>query len=126
MTPGPSVSSTNKTDHHNIAEILSKVALNTNKQTTFKLTCVFSGLWSESSSSGFIVDTTAPVVSTVPTFSVDFGIKGLTQIYRTSMKVQWTVDDPESYIKRQYLSINSHKGGEFPLSSQSVRKSDQN
>ncbi|CAG2233138.1 unnamed protein product [Mytilus edulis] len=78
------------------------------------------GLWSESSSNGFIVDNTPPVMTKSPTFSADFGIKGLTQIYRTSMKVEWAVDDDESFIKRQYLSINSHIGGEFMLSSQSV------
>jgi hypothetical protein len=33
FSPGPPVSSTNKTDSHDIAEILSKVALNTIKQT---------------------------------------------------------------------------------------------
>jgi hypothetical protein len=32
-TPGPPVSSTNKTDSHDITEILLKVALNTIKQT---------------------------------------------------------------------------------------------
>ncbi|CAC5386462.1 unnamed protein product [Mytilus coruscus] len=78
------------------------------------------GLWSESSSNGFIVDNTPPVMAKPPTFSADFGIKGLTQIYRTSMKVEWAVDDDESYIKRQYLSVKSHIGGEFMLSSQSV------
>jgi hypothetical protein len=38
-SPGPPVSSTNKTDHHDIhvAEILLKVALNTIKQTTSNL-----------------------------------------------------------------------------------------
>ena len=34
FSPGPSVSSTNKTDRHDIIEILLKVALNTIKQTT--------------------------------------------------------------------------------------------
>jgi len=33
FSPGPPVSSTNKTDRHDITEILLKVALNTNKQT---------------------------------------------------------------------------------------------
>jgi hypothetical protein len=36
FSPGPPVSSTNKTDSHDIAEILLKVALNTIKQTTIK------------------------------------------------------------------------------------------
>jgi len=33
FSPGPPVASTNKTDRHDIAEILLKVALNTIKQT---------------------------------------------------------------------------------------------
>jgi hypothetical protein len=33
FSPGPPVSYTNKTDHHDITEILLKVALNTIKQT---------------------------------------------------------------------------------------------
>ncbi|VDI61828.1 polycystin 2 [Mytilus galloprovincialis] len=78
------------------------------------------GLWSESSSSGFSVDDTPPVLSKVTTFSNDFGITDLTQIYRTTMKVEWEVEDTESFIKRQYLSIKSHIGGEFMLSSQPV------
>ena len=36
FSPGPQVSSTNKTDHHNITEILLKVALNTIKQINIK------------------------------------------------------------------------------------------
>jgi hypothetical protein len=34
FTPSPSVSSTNKTDRHDVTEILFKVALNTVKQTS--------------------------------------------------------------------------------------------
>ena len=81
----------------------------------------FKGLWAESSSNGFIVDDTPPVISTPLTFAEDFGIIGATQIYRTSMKVRWAVADPESFIKRQYLSISSHIGGEFDLASQNVK-----
>jgi hypothetical protein len=36
FSPGPPVSSTNKTDCHDITEILLKVALNTTKQTNNK------------------------------------------------------------------------------------------
>jgi hypothetical protein len=67
-----------------------------------------------------VVDTTGPIITKPPTFSEDFGIMALTQIYRSSMKVEWMVDDAESYIKRQFLSIKSHVGGEFMLSSQLV------
>ena len=81
---------------------------------------IFIGLWSEASSNGFVVDTSGPIITKPPTFSEDFGIMGLTQIYRSSMKVEWMVDDAESYIKRQFLSIKSHVGGEFMLSSQPV------
>jgi hypothetical protein len=37
FSPGTSVSSTNKTDRHNITEILLKVPLNTNKPSTVYL-----------------------------------------------------------------------------------------
>jgi hypothetical protein len=43
FSPSPPISSTNKTDHHDITEILLKVALNTikqtNKKTLFLLLC---------------------------------------------------------------------------------------
>ena len=77
-------------------------------------------MWSESSSNGFLVDTTPPVFKTTPVFSEDFGIFGLSQIYRTSMKIEWNIEDTESFIQRQYVSIKSHIGGEFMLSSHSV------
>jgi hypothetical protein len=38
FSPGPPVSSTNKTDRHDITELLLKVALNTIKQTFFVIT----------------------------------------------------------------------------------------
>lgn len=37
------------------------------------------------------------------------------------MKVEWSVNDAESHIERQYLSIKSHIGGEFDLSSTKVK-----
>jgi hypothetical protein len=37
FSPGPPVFSTNKTDHHDIAEILLKVGLNTAKETIYSL-----------------------------------------------------------------------------------------
>ena len=51
LSPGPPVSSTNKTDCHDITEILLKVALNTIKQTytcilnIFKFVIVFPLIW---------------------------------------------------------------------------------
>ena len=40
VSPGPPVSSTNKTDRHDIAEILLKVALNALKQTKMSSICL--------------------------------------------------------------------------------------
>ncbi|XP_063399976.1 uncharacterized protein LOC134684607 [Mytilus trossulus] len=77
------------------------------------------GLWSEASSNGFKVDDTVPVI-TGPTFPQNFGLNGLTQIYRTTMKVEWTAEDTQSHIERQYLSVKSHIGGQFELSSVQV------
>jgi hypothetical protein len=42
FSPGTLVSSTNKTDRHDITEMLLKVALNTIKQTKTSITCVIS------------------------------------------------------------------------------------
>jgi hypothetical protein len=78
------------------------------------------GLYTDSTSNGFIIDTTAPVIADGPKFSADFGIVGNAQFYRTVMKVEWRVDDGESSIERQYLSVKSHVGGEFDLASTQV------
>jgi hypothetical protein len=42
FSPGPPLSSTNKTDHHDITEILLKVVLNTIKQTNKHLAMALS------------------------------------------------------------------------------------
>jgi hypothetical protein len=47
-------------------------------------------------------------------------IKDGTTILRTTMKVHWGVVDNESFIEKQYLSISSHLGGDFNLSSTRV------
>lgn len=78
------------------------------------------GLLTDSTSSGFIVDITAPEITEGPKFSPDFGILGNAQFYRTVMKVEWKVKDTESSIQRQYLSLKSHRGGEFDLASTKV------
>ncbi|KAK3099491.1 hypothetical protein FSP39_005250, partial [Pinctada imbricata] len=78
------------------------------------------GLYSVASSNGFIVDITAPVISYGPVFDPSYGIYNNYLIYRSALKVLWSVKDDESYIERQYLSIKSHIGGEFQLTSTSV------
>ena len=75
-------------------------------------------MYVEVSSNGFIVDDTEPVIAKEPSFSAKFvtydaGTDQFYQMHRTMLKVEWQVDDPESYIERQYLTIKSHVGGEF-------------
>lgn len=72
-------------------------------------------------SSGFLVDTTPPEISSGPNYLQYFGLEEKTQFDRSSVKVEWKVADPESYIERQYLSLKSHLGGDFALSSTLVR-----
>jgi hypothetical protein len=76
---------------------------------------------SEATSNGFIVDDTPPVITTPPTLSVDVGsMQPNTIVYRTLLRFNWAVSDNESFIERQHLSIKSHIGGEFNLSSMQV------
>ena len=53
--------------------------------------------------------------------SSDFGVYGNPavqsyHIFRTVLKVDWTVSDDVSFIERQYLSVQAHVGGEFSIS----------
>nr|XP_034332757.1 uncharacterized protein LOC105327902 isoform X2 [Crassostrea gigas] len=75
------------------------------------------GLYVDGISSGFLVDTTPPEISSGPNHLHYFGLEEKTQFDRSSVKVEWKVADPESYIERQYLSLKSHLGGDFALSS---------
>ncbi|XP_062606252.1 uncharacterized protein LOC134268062, partial [Saccostrea cucullata] len=75
------------------------------------------GLFADGVSNGFIVDETPPEITSGPKFSRKFGLVENTQFYRSAVKVEWKVEDPESHIERQYLSLKSHIGGEFNLSS---------
>ncbi|XP_055997828.1 uncharacterized protein LOC125647098 [Ostrea edulis] len=78
------------------------------------------GLFTDSTSNGFVVDITAPVISNDPKFASVFSLVQDTQFYRTLMKVEWSVNDADSHIERQYLSVKSHIGGEFDLASTKV------
>ena len=77
-------------------------------------------MYTDSTSNGFVVDISAPVISKGPQFALPYSRVPDTQFYRTLMKVEWTVTDAESHIERQYLSIKSHIGGEFDLASTKV------
>lgn len=75
-------------------------------------------MYSEATSDGFMVDNTAPVIMQAPRLSQGAGsLVPNTLVYRTSMAIEWDVEDSESYTQRQYLSISSHLGGDFKKAS---------
>ncbi|XP_061176007.1 uncharacterized protein LOC133184958 [Saccostrea echinata] len=78
------------------------------------------GLFAEGVSNGFLIDETPPVITSGPKFTKDSALVENTQIYKSLVKVEWKVNDPESHIERQYLSLKSHIGGDFNLSSVQV------
>jgi hypothetical protein len=74
----------------------------------------------EATSNGFIVDDTPPIFKTNLTMSSIGTIKNGTTVSRTTLRVYWDVNDDESFIETQHLSISSHMGGDFNLSSTKV------
>ncbi|KAL3873929.1 hypothetical protein ACJMK2_037006, partial [Sinanodonta woodiana] len=78
------------------------------------------GLYIESTSNGFIVDISAPNITKRLELVSRGSIRPNTLVYRSTMKIQWEVVDMESFIDRQYLSIQSHIGGDFNLSSTKI------
>ncbi|XP_062576068.1 uncharacterized protein LOC134237945 [Saccostrea cucullata] len=78
------------------------------------------GLFVDGISNGFLVDETPPVISNGPKLTNGSALVENTQIYRSLVKIEWTVADPESHIERQYLSLRAHIGGDFNLSSTKV------
>lgn len=58
----------------------------------------------DATSSGFLVDTSAPEIRSGPQITRDFSLVDNTQFYRSTIKVEWQVEDQESYVERQYLS----------------------
>ncbi|XP_070570802.1 uncharacterized protein [Ptychodera flava] len=67
------------------------------------------GLYVETSSNGFTVDDTSPVVSTSPVFDNTLGsLKDDTQVWRSLLKVQWRFDDDVSHIVTQKVSVFTH------------------
>jgi hypothetical protein len=77
-------------------------------------------MYVEATSNGFIVDDTPPIFTTNLTMSPIGTIKTGTSVSRTTLRVYWEVKDDQSFIETQYLSIASHMGGDFNLSSTKV------
>ncbi|XP_076075248.1 uncharacterized protein LOC143046131 isoform X2 [Mytilus galloprovincialis] len=79
------------------------------------------GLYSESISNGFIVDISAPVIVEKPSLSGHLGtfFDGTT-VLRSAFRFQWNVEDSQSDIQKQYISLSSHIYGQFNTSSITV------
>ncbi|XP_076113983.1 uncharacterized protein LOC143082268 [Mytilus galloprovincialis] len=76
------------------------------------------GLSTEANSNGFLIDDSPPLIKVKPYMSTDYGsIKDNSVVFRSTIQIHWEVEDKESYIQRQYVSIAAHKGGEFNTSS---------
>ncbi|WAR05722.1 hypothetical protein MAR_021091 [Mya arenaria] len=76
------------------------------------------GLFSEMSSNGFVVDTSPPTIVKELALS-PFGRSNSydrTTLLRSSLKVYWDTSDSDSGISAQYLSVSSHMGGDFNIS----------
>ena len=82
----------------------------------------FSGLFSESTSNGFFMDISAPHIIAQPFMSRDVGSvhKG-TSILRSAIRFKWEVEDRQSFIQKQFISVSTHNGGEFNNSAVMVR-----
>ncbi|XP_067680773.1 uncharacterized protein [Haliotis asinina] len=72
------------------------------------------GMFTASTSNGFIIDNSAPEVGKAPYLVGGQGsLVAMTMISRSTVKVRWEVKDEESFIDTQYISISSHQLGEF-------------
>ncbi|VDH98686.1 Hypothetical predicted protein, partial [Mytilus galloprovincialis] len=72
------------------------------------------GLYSESTSNGFLIDDSPPIFNGKPELFQQLGSRRQNSIiFRSCMKITWEVSDEESFIERQYISMTSHRGGEI-------------
>jgi hypothetical protein len=67
-----------------------------------------------------LVDGTPPVFEEELALSHIGSMKDGTSILRSLVRVNWAVNDQESYIESQHLSISSHIGGDYNVSSVKV------
>ncbi|XP_071079258.1 uncharacterized protein [Haliotis cracherodii] len=75
------------------------------------------GMFTTSTSNGFIIDDSAPEVVKAPYIAGGQGsLVAMTLISRSTVRVSWELKDEESFIERQYISISTHQLGEFDSS----------
>ena len=72
------------------------------------------GLWAVSSSDGFVMDTTKPVLVTPPAFVVDGrSIKSGTQYSRSVLEGAWEFRDNESLVVRHVVAVFTHHNSSY-------------
>ncbi|CAH1242187.1 Hypp6494 [Branchiostoma lanceolatum] len=71
------------------------------------------GMAVETTSNGFIVDTSVPNITSPARIEHIHGsvVEG-TQVWRSALRVTWGFSDPESMIVQQHLSLHNHHGAE--------------
>ena len=77
-------------------------------------------MYTDVTSNGFIVDDTGPLFTRNITHVRIGSIIPQTSVLKSVLKVSWEVEDTDSAIDHQFLSISSHIGGDFNLSSLQV------
>lgn len=83
---------------------------------------LLTGLFSESTSNGFLIDSSSPIILQRPFLSSDLGsVVDDSLVLRSTMKIRWDVEDRQSFIQRQYISLSTHNGGKFNSTSTKVR-----
>ncbi|KAK2161993.1 hypothetical protein NP493_1549g00025 [Ridgeia piscesae] len=66
------------------------------------------GLSSEVTSDGFVVDTTPPVTTSQMALDSRLGtLKANSQVWKSSLSVQWQMSDPESSVVEQFVSVTT-------------------
>ncbi|XP_066263995.1 uncharacterized protein [Branchiostoma lanceolatum] len=84
------------------------------------------GLWAERSSDGFIIDATAPTVTTQTGIDLSWGsLKADSQVIRTLLRVAWELADPDSGIDYHLLSVSTHQESRHDLPTVKVSGNDQ-
>ncbi|XP_078701246.1 uncharacterized protein LOC144927586 [Branchiostoma floridae x Branchiostoma belcheri] len=84
------------------------------------------GLSVERSSDGFLIDATAPTVTTRTAIDLSWGsLKADTQVIRSLLRVSWQFADPDSGIEYHLLSVTTHQESRHDLPTIKVSGNDQ-
>ncbi|CAH1249044.1 SCARF2 [Branchiostoma lanceolatum] len=84
------------------------------------------GLWAEKSSDGFVIDASAPTVTTPTGIDLSRGsLKADSQVVRTLLRATWKFDDPDTGIDYHLLSVSTSQETRHDLPTVKVGGNDQ-